>query len=236
MTHLPWRRRVRRADLDAALDAHYRHAVHACQPATSEQIGRELSVLEALTMHPKPAVRKFGDRLLDLWYLLLDSLLGSLDDAVYWLLKISARLVIPVVTGAATALITGLATWAAGESLATILISAAIALVAVAGVTAAVRAYARSARAARDQVKEEQEIAESVRMRMQQRRPGEDQVFQVGSHLIVKVDQVVNVFHLTAAEQAKLDQQFQLNRSPHEIITALNLTIVSQDESLQNRQ
>jgi hypothetical protein len=35
---------------------------------------------------------------------------------------------------------------------------------------------------------------------------------------------VVNVFQLTAAQQAKLDHQPQLALSPHEIVAALDLT------------
>ena len=45
-----------------------------------------------------------------------------------------------------------------------------------------------------------------------------------GTLLIVKVDWVVNVFQLTAAQQAKLDHQPQLALSPHEIVAALDLT------------
>jgi hypothetical protein len=55
-------------------------------------------------------------------------------------------------------------------------------------------------------------------------QPTKDAVIRAGALLIVKVDWTVNVFQLTAAQQAMLDHQPQLARSPHEIIAALNLT------------
>jgi hypothetical protein len=61
-------------------------------------------------------------------------------------------------------------------------------------------------------------------------QPTKNAVLRVGSLLIVKLDWVVNVFQLTATQQVILDNQPQLARSPHEIITALNLTAGSQDE------
>ena len=54
-------------------------------------------------------------------------------------------------------------------------------------------------------------------------QPTKDAVIRVGALLIVKVDWVVNVFQLTAAQQALLDHRPQFARSPHEIIAALNL-------------
>jgi transcriptional regulator with XRE-family HTH domain len=61
-------------------------------------------------------------------------------------------------------------------------------------------------------------------------QPTKDAVLRVGALLIVKVDWVVNVFQLTAAQQAKLDHHPQLSRSPHEIISALDLTATTQTE------
>jgi hypothetical protein len=55
-------------------------------------------------------------------------------------------------------------------------------------------------------------------------QPTKDAVIRAGALLIVKVDWAVHVFQLTAAQQAILDHQPRLARSPHEIITALNLT------------
>lgn len=55
-------------------------------------------------------------------------------------------------------------------------------------------------------------------------QPTKDAVLRVGALLIVKADWIVNVFQLTAAQQALLDHRPQLDRSPHEIIAALNLT------------
>ena len=52
-------------------------------------------------------------------------------------------------------------------------------------------------------------------------------MLRVGALLIVKVNWVVNVSQLTAAQQAKLDHQPQLAPSPHEIIAALDLTVSS---------
>lgn len=54
-------------------------------------------------------------------------------------------------------------------------------------------------------------------------QPTKDAVIRAGALLIVKVDWSVHVFQLTAAQQAMLDHQPQLARSPHEIITALDL-------------
>ncbi|MGW2779542.1 hypothetical protein ACWC4C_44955 [Streptomyces olivaceoviridis] len=48
-----------------------------------------------------------------------------------------------------------------------------------------------------------------------------DAVLRIGALLIVKVDWTVNVFQLTAAQQARLDHQPQLTTSPQEIIKAL---------------
>ncbi|MCF3960312.1 hypothetical protein [Streptomyces fuscigenes] len=54
--------------------------------------------------------------------------------------------------------------------------------------------------------------------------PTKDAVVRVGALLIVKVDWAVHVFQLTAAQQAKLDHQPTLARSPGDIIAALDLT------------
>jgi hypothetical protein len=54
-------------------------------------------------------------------------------------------------------------------------------------------------------------------------QPTKDAVLRVGALLIVKVDWVVKVFQLTAAQQALLDHRPQLASSPYEIIAALNL-------------
>jgi hypothetical protein len=45
----------------------------------------------------------------------------------------------------------------------------------------------------------------------------------------VKVDWVVNVFQLTAAQQVLLDHRPQLATSPHEIIACLNLTATTEN-------
>jgi hypothetical protein len=54
-------------------------------------------------------------------------------------------------------------------------------------------------------------------------QPTKDAVIRAQALLIVKVDWVVSVFQLTAAQQAILDHRLQLACSPHEIIAALNL-------------
>jgi hypothetical protein len=54
-------------------------------------------------------------------------------------------------------------------------------------------------------------------------QPTKDAVIRAGALLIVKVDWVVNVFQLTAAQQAVLDHCPQLSRAPHEIVAALDL-------------
>lgn len=54
-------------------------------------------------------------------------------------------------------------------------------------------------------------------------QPTKDAVLRVGALLIVKVDGVVMVHQLTAAQQLKLDHQPQLAQSPHDILTALEL-------------
>ena len=55
-------------------------------------------------------------------------------------------------------------------------------------------------------------------------QPTKDAVIRTGALLVVKTDWSVFVFQLTAAQQAILDHRPQLVCSPHEIITALNLT------------
>lgn len=62
-------------------------------------------------------------------------------------------------------------------------------------------------------------------------QPTKDAVVRVGALLIVKVDWIVHVFQLTAAQQAQLDHRPQLAASPREIIAALNLTPGNQDEA-----
>lgn len=60
-------------------------------------------------------------------------------------------------------------------------------------------------------------------------QPTKDAVHRVGALLIVKVDWVVSVHQLTAAQQATLDHRPQLACSPHEIIAALNLGATGKD-------
>ena len=55
-------------------------------------------------------------------------------------------------------------------------------------------------------------------------QPTKDAVLRVGALLIVKVDWAVQVFQLTAAQQAILDHHPQLASSPREIIAALQLS------------
>lgn len=64
-------------------------------------------------------------------------------------------------------------------------------------------------------------------------QPTKDAVLRIGALLIVKVDWAVNVFQLTAAQQALLDHRPQLAFSPHEIIAALNLTPSSEESNPQ---
>lgn len=60
-------------------------------------------------------------------------------------------------------------------------------------------------------------------------QPTKDAVLRVGALLIVKVNWVVSVFQLTAAQQAVLDHRPQLASSPREIIAVLDLTAASGD-------
>jgi hypothetical protein len=53
--------------------------------------------------------------------------------------------------------------------------------------------------------------------------PTKDAVIRVGALLIVKVDWIVHVFQLTAAQQWQLDHQPKLASSPQEIMKALDL-------------
>jgi hypothetical protein len=55
-------------------------------------------------------------------------------------------------------------------------------------------------------------------------QPTKDAVLRVGALLIVKVDWAVQVFQLTATQQAILDHQPRLASSPREIIAALQLS------------
>jgi hypothetical protein len=59
---------------------------------------------------------------------------------------------------------------------------------------------------------------------LQALQPTKDAVVRAGALLIVKVDWVVQVHQLTAAQQAILDHRPQLAASPSEIVTALRLT------------
>jgi hypothetical protein len=61
-------------------------------------------------------------------------------------------------------------------------------------------------------------------------QPTKEAVLRVGALLIVKVDWVVQVCQLTAAQQAVLDHQPQLASSPREIIAALQLSVSSGTE------
>lgn len=54
-------------------------------------------------------------------------------------------------------------------------------------------------------------------------QPTKDAVIRVGALVVVKVEWVVSIHQLTAAQQAMLDHTPRLAASPHEIITALNL-------------
>lgn len=54
-------------------------------------------------------------------------------------------------------------------------------------------------------------------------QPTKDAILRVGALLIVKVDWVVSVFQLTAAQQARLDHYPQLASTPREIVAALQL-------------
>lgn len=55
-------------------------------------------------------------------------------------------------------------------------------------------------------------------------QPTKDAVIRVGALLIVKVDWVVQVIQLTAAQQALLDHRPQLSSDPHQIVAALQLS------------
>jgi len=69
---------------------------------------------------------------------------------------------------------------------------------------------------------------------LQALQPTKDAVVRAGALLIVKVDWVVQVHQLTAAQQAILDHQPHLAASPQEIITALSFPeAVSQEAALQ---
>lgn len=59
---------------------------------------------------------------------------------------------------------------------------------------------------------------------LQALQPTKDAVVRAGALLIVKLDWVVQVHQLTAAQQAMLDHRSQLAASPKEIISALQLT------------
>jgi hypothetical protein len=72
---------------------------------------------------------------------------------------------------------------------------------------------------------------------LQALQPTKDAVVRAGALLIVKVDWVVQVYQLTAAQQAILDHRPHLAASPKEIITALESPEpVSQDTALQPAQ
>lgn len=59
---------------------------------------------------------------------------------------------------------------------------------------------------------------------LQSLQPTKDAVLRIGALLIVKVEWAVQVFQLTAAQQALLDHRPQLALSPHEVIAALQLS------------
>jgi hypothetical protein len=68
-------------------------------------------------------------------------------------------------------------------------------------------------------------------------QPTKDAVIRAGALLIVKVDWQVQVFQLTAAQQAVLDHRPQLASSPHEIAQALQIgRAVSGDEVLPSAE
>lgn len=68
---------------------------------------------------------------------------------------------------------------------------------------------------------------------LQALQPTKDAVVRAGALLIVKIDWVVQVHQLTAAQQATLDHQSHLVASPKEIATALRLSSpVSEEASL----
>jgi hypothetical protein len=66
-------------------------------------------------------------------------------------------------------------------------------------------------------------LLQSVGPVLQALHPTKDAVVRAGALLIVKVDYVVQVHQLTAAQQARLDHRPQLAASPGEIISALQL-------------
>jgi energy-coupling factor transporter ATP-binding protein EcfA2 len=60
-------------------------------------------------------------------------------------------------------------------------------------------------------------------------QPTKDAVLRVGALLVVKIDWTVQIFQLSAAQQAVLDHQSQLALQPHEIIKALQLPTSTPD-------
>lgn len=68
---------------------------------------------------------------------------------------------------------------------------------------------------------------------IQSLQPTRDAVLRIGALLIVKVDWAVQVFQLTAAQQALLDHQPQLATKPDQIIAALQLS-ASEVDPLQS--
>jgi hypothetical protein len=62
-------------------------------------------------------------------------------------------------------------------------------------------------------------------------QPTKDAVVRAGALLIVKVDWVVTVPQLTAAQQLLLDHHPELARSPHEIIAALKATTLREGDT-----
>ena len=67
-------------------------------------------------------------------------------------------------------------------------------------------------------------LLQNVAPVLQALQPTKDAIVRAGALLIVKVDWVVQVYQLTAAQQAILDHRPQLASSPREIISALELT------------
>jgi hypothetical protein len=78
-------------------------------------------------------------------------------------------------------------------------------------------------------------LLQNVAPVLQALQPTKDAVVRAGALLIVKVDWMVQVHQLTAAQQAVLDHRPQLVASPKEIITVLQLTEpVCQEPALQS--
>lgn len=66
-------------------------------------------------------------------------------------------------------------------------------------------------------------------------QPTKDAVIRVGALLIVKVDWVVTVYQLTAAQQTVLDHRPDLATAPHEVTTILNMLGPDGEDAVQDR-